>query len=26
VENPMTLDESGKLVSSVAVGVTTDRR
>ncbi len=24
VENPMTLDESGKLVSNVAVGVTTD--
>ena len=26
VENPMTLDESGKLVSNVAVGVSTDRR
>ena len=26
VENPMTLDESGKLVSNVAVGVTTDPR
>ncbi|KAH7433796.1 hypothetical protein KP509_07G086700 [Ceratopteris richardii] len=26
VENPMTLDESGKLVSNVAVGVTTERK
>ncbi|KAJ7551099.1 hypothetical protein O6H91_07G133700 [Diphasiastrum complanatum] len=26
VENPMTLDESGKLVSNVAVGVTTDKK
>lgn len=26
VENPMTLDESGKLVSNVAVGVTTEKR
>jgi len=26
VENPMTLDENGKLVSNVAVGVTTERR
>ncbi len=26
VENPMTLDESGKLVSNVAVGMTTDKR
>ncbi|XP_073393493.1 protein LSD1 [Physcomitrium patens] len=26
VENPMTMDESGKLVSNVAVGVSTDRR
>ncbi|XP_047318616.1 protein LSD1-like [Impatiens glandulifera] len=26
VENPMTVDESGKLVSSVVVGVTTDKK
>lgn len=26
VENPMTMDESGKLVSNMAVGVSTDRR
>jgi LSD1 subclass zinc finger protein len=26
VENPMTMDETGKLVSNVAVGVSTDRR
>lgn len=25
VENPMTVDESGKLVSNVAVGVTTEK-
>lgn len=26
VENPMTLDESGKLVSNVAVGITTEKK